>query len=85
MGKAARNERRKLDAEFSNNMALGMAMAGIILPILAVVNKLPTFSESFNFLFSQKGLVSIIGIIATFTGSFVAYYDARKDIADFED
>ena len=36
MGKAARNERVKLDATFLNNLAVGLVLAGIFLPLFSL-------------------------------------------------
>jgi uncharacterized membrane protein len=45
MTKAADNERHKLRAAFFNNMAVGMVLAGILLPYLALVSKANEMNE----------------------------------------
>ena len=48
MGKAARNEKKKLKATFYNNLAVGATMAGFIVPLLAYARELLQRDDEFT-------------------------------------
>lgn len=48
MGKAADNEKRKLEAAFCNNIAVGLFIGGVFLPLLTFVPKAASFGPWFN-------------------------------------
>ena len=60
MGKAARNERVKLDATFLNNLAVGLVLAGIFLPLFSLFRSTP--DEILPFVFSVTGVLAIAGL-----------------------
>ena len=45
MSKAADNERIKLRATFYNNLAIGLFVAGVLLPYFAVLTKVPDMHQ----------------------------------------
>jgi hypothetical protein len=86
MGKAARNERLKLEATFYNNIAVGLGLAGVFLPVLSILNNPPTtFSSFITTIVSEKGIFSIVAVLAAFFSAYSFYRDARKEIDKIED
>jgi len=45
MGKTAENEKIKLSANFLNNCAVGLTVAGAFLPALAIYTRLPDLAK----------------------------------------
>jgi hypothetical protein len=45
MGRAAENERLKLRATFFNNIAVGIVVAGLVIPYLAIYPQLDDFTD----------------------------------------
>ena len=83
MGKAARNERVKLDATFLNNLAVGLVLAGIFLPLFSLFRSTP--DEILPFVFSVTGVLAIAGLY-NFLGRIPIFSQAaRKEIAKIED
>ena len=83
MGKAARNERVKLDAMFLNNLAVGLVLAGIFLPLFSLFRSTP--DEILPFVFSVTGVLAIAGAFMIFWAAYQFSQAARKEIAKIED
>jgi hypothetical protein len=81
LGKAARNERRKLRATFFNNLAVGVSLGGLFIPYLALFQRLDEvafwLASSINDRMLSLSLVGISKALYT-VGSFaLAMFLAR--------
>ena len=81
MGKAARNERRKLVATFCNNMAVGLLLAGLFLPLVYLLYM------------TSKGLLSFDlesywaagSMVASLAGAIFCQFFAHRKLRKIED
>jgi hypothetical protein len=86
MGKAARNERLKLDATFLNNFSIGIVLAAIFLPLLSLYNNpFPDPSSLFAAMFSRRGIFAFWGLVSAIAVAAIAHQAARKYIEKIED
>jgi hypothetical protein len=91
MGKTAENEKIKLRASYLNNCAVGLTVAGVILPVLAVYTRIPDFVKSTEgrFLPAAEDLwVIACGVVACFVALWAAmgcYNGALKELDKLED
>jgi ABC-type Na+ efflux pump permease subunit len=86
MGKAAENEKTKLRANFLNNCAAALCIAGGLLPILAVYVRIPDFAER-QPSFTETLAIICAGlaiILAVATGLFM-HFLAIKQLNNLED
>jgi hypothetical protein len=74
VGKAARNERRKLLATYCNNMAVGMTLGGVLLPVLTWASKPESTTRDLLVILPFM----LIGFMAAFFLRFLADRSARK-------
>ena len=66
MGKASDNERVKMAATYLNNIAVGLALGGGLLPVIAVINATePGEWLTFSRAYIPLALVSLISVMAS--------------------
>ncbi|WP_141713351.1 hypothetical protein [Bradyrhizobium elkanii] len=73
LGKAAKNEQRKLTATYLNNVAVAVFAAGIAIPVISGMNKTDEdWSAFFSSLFTYDGLQKLSANLATAICAIVA-------------
>jgi hypothetical protein len=91
MGKAADNERVKLNATWNNNVSVGLALAGVIVPYLAFVQNwtplhgLHGFPAMYDWLGDQQNHFKALAFVIAFVGSRFFRNMALKEIAKIQD
>lgn len=78
MGKTADNERIKLRATYYNNISVGVAVAGVLVPCLVLYNQQIDVS-------SQQGLVAFTTILVALVGALLLRRAADHEIRQIED
>ncbi len=81
MGKAARNEARKLLATFCNNVSVGLVLGGLLLPLIYLLYTKSQGAISF----SNETYWAVGGMIASFGCALAAQYFAYKELEKIED
>lgn len=85
-GKAERNERIKLDATFANNIAVGLVLAGVLLPTLSLyTNPFTSIDEIFHAALTLPGVTKIAGVVVALAAAIRIYHSARSDLDKLED
>jgi hypothetical protein len=91
MGKAARNEQIKLRATLLNNIAVGLVIAGGLVPYLSFISATAA-SKPLSFWMStatgedtKKFLAVFVVVIAAFVGAVVLHGMATKLLSKIED
>jgi hypothetical protein len=83
LGKAARNEHRKIIATFYNNIAVGILVAGVLVPALSLVISLPFASHRGV---SRDGVEFALGFLGiAVIASVSLHLTARRIVAQIED
>jgi hypothetical protein len=90
MGKAARNEVKKLTATFCNNVGVALVATGIAIPLIGALYKTDAeVNAYFASLLTHDGLqrarATLVAAIVAFALSFVAHAVARSFLWDVED
>lgn len=90
MGKAAKNEVRKLSATFCNNVGVALFATGIAIPVISVFNKTDAeINAFFASLLTYEGLLragaGIVAALVAFALSFLAHAFGRGFLWDIED
>ena len=80
MEKTARNETKKLEATYINNIAISFFVAGLVLPAVALMQEAAI---------GQIWSIKTVGYLATMIGGMImslyAHFGARKFLASLED
>jgi hypothetical protein len=77
VGKQARNEKRKLTAAYLNNLAVGIAIAGLIAPYIASITPHITFQGTPSY--------PKVAIVVAFCISILLHFIARSILSELED
>jgi hypothetical protein len=89
MGKAADNERIKLQATWLNNVSVGLAVAGVFVPYLAFVQNwtlgpdLPT--RFHDWLYNPQIYFKVSAFVLALVSSRFYSHKARQQIAKIQD
>jgi hypothetical protein len=76
LGKAARNEQRKLRATLFNNIAIGLFVVGVAVPLLTVYRAGETITELF--LLPEKSAAEVAGTIVAFVTAVCLGYASHQ-------
>ena len=86
MGKTARNEVLKLTATYLNNIAVGIAIAGLIVPYFVFLQSAPTNSPPLPlYEIYRPYLRYLLPGIAALTLSYIIHLAAQFRLSDLED
>jgi hypothetical protein len=90
MGKAARNERRKIAATYFNSVAVAFFVAGVAVPWFYSMSKTNREIADWFLAFNtadgfQRGLAGILTIISAGGLSYIFYMLARMRLGEIED
>jgi hypothetical protein len=95
MGKAARNEQIKIRATYYNNSAVGLFIAGVLLPILAFHPQLVALATWFSEYTNGRAevdkktvvltLATIIAAATAFATSVIMHHHAIAELSKIED
>jgi hypothetical protein len=89
MGKAAENEQIKFRATFLNNIAVGLIVAGVFLPVFALFFRLQETVEMIAALVNGRATpdetaVSVAAVVSVITAFWGAWYLRRRVIKELE-
>ena len=89
MGKGAENERIKLKATYLNNLAVGMALAGVLVPYLAFVQTWQPIHGFPVILYDWVGdgqaRIKVLVVLITLSFSRWFRHKANKEIQKIQD
>jgi hypothetical protein len=80
MGKTARNETKKLEATYINNIAISFFVAGLVLPALALMQE-----AAVGNIWAPKTLGYLAAMIGGIILSVYIHFGARKVLTSLED
>lgn len=83
MGKAAENEKIKLRAALWNNGAVGLVLAGSILPMLAVYPRIPELAKKGIDL--EAFIPALIASVMAFLAAWYLHSSAIKELDKIQD
>jgi hypothetical protein len=80
MGKTARNETKKLEATYFNNIAIGFFITGLVIPAVLLMQE-----AAIGQIWSIKTAGYLAAMIGSMIMSFYMHYSARKFLVGLED
>jgi hypothetical protein len=81
MGKTATNERKKLTATYLNNIAVGVAIAGLVVPYFGHLQGARPLSELSSFEIALYGTATATAFVISWSTHMLA----KSWVADLED
>jgi uncharacterized membrane protein YadS len=86
MGKAARNETKKLEATYLNNIAISFFVAGLVLPCITLMQNMDVLAnDPLTHLLTVKGFLLVAATIAALVLSVKIHNLARSALKEIED
>ena len=89
VGKAAENERVKLEATFLNSIAVGLVLTGVLIPCLVIYRhpELLTYALAGNFtqILTPRRVASGVGVIISLCAGIYLHRWALKELTKIQD